>query len=287
MSVGSSLAIDRLAQLEILLNGLRTEVEELLNLLCNLAVAHLHATASVCVDVDVHRLSDADGVAHLHEHLVGNACRYHVLCNVTCCVCCRAVYLRGVFAREGSAAVCALAAVCVDDDLATGEASVAVRAADYELASRVDEVLDVVAEECEHLLAVYLCLDARHEYVEHVVLDFGEHALVVGVKLVVLCRHYDGVDALRYAILRVFNGDLALRVGAQVCHLLALLAYVGEHAHDELCEVERYGHVVLGLVGGVAEHHSLVAGALVLFLLAAHTTVDVVRLLVDGCKNTA
>ena len=183
--------------------------------------------------------------------------------------------------------MCALAAVCVDDNLTTGEAGVAVGASDYELASRVDEVLDVVAEECEHLLAVYLCLNARHEYVEHVVLDLGEHALVVVVELVVLCRHYDGVDALRYALLRVFNGYLALRVGAQVCHLLALLAYVGEHAHDELCEVERYGHVVLGLVGGVAEHHSLVAGALVFLLFAAHATVNVVRLLVDGCEHTA
>ena len=84
------------------------------------------------------------------------------------------------------------------------------RSAYYELACGVDEVLDVVAEEREYLLAVYLGLNARHENVEHVVLDLGEHALVVGVKLVVLGAHYDGVDALWYAFFRIFHSDLAL-----------------------------------------------------------------------------
>ena len=102
-----------------------------------------------------------------------------------------------------------------------------------------------------------------------------------------LCRHYDGVDALWYAFLRILYGYLALRVGAQVCHLLALLAYVSEHAHDELCDVERYGHIVLGLVSGVAEHHALVAGTLLLLVGTRHTAVDIVRLLVDGCEHTA
>ena len=106
--------------------------------------------------------------------------------------------------------MCALAAVCVDDNLASGQTGVAVRTADYELAGRVDEVLDVVAEEREYLLAVYLGLNARHENVEHVVLDLGEHALVVGVKLVVLGAHYDGVDALGDAFFRIFYCDLAL-----------------------------------------------------------------------------
>ena len=106
--------------------------------------------------------------------------------------------------------MCALAAVCVNDNLAAGQTGVAVRTADNELAGRVDEVFDVVAEEREHLLAVYLCLNARHEDVEHIVLDLGEHALVVVVKLVVLGAHYDGVDALRYAFLRVFYSNLAL-----------------------------------------------------------------------------
>ena len=52
-------------------------------------------------------------------------------------------------------------------------------------------------------------------------------------------------------------------------------------------QVERGGHVVVGLVTGVAKHHALVAGALVFLALAAHTLVDVVALLMDGGENTA
>ena len=179
----------------------------------------------------------------------------------------------------------ALAAVCVYDNLAACKTSVAVRATDNKLACRVDKVLDVVVEQGEHLVAVYLRLDARHKDVEHVVLNLGKHALVVVVKLVVLCRHNDGVDALWYALLRVFYRNLALRVGTQIGHLLAFLAYVGKHLHDVLGEVECYRHVVLGLVGSITEHHTLVAGALLFFLGTAYATVDVVALLVYGCEH--
>ena len=44
----------------------------------------------------------------------------------------RAVHLRGVFAREGTAAVCALAAVGVDNDFAAGKSGIAVRASNHE-----------------------------------------------------------------------------------------------------------------------------------------------------------
>lgn len=114
-----------------------------------------------------------------------------------------------------------------------------------------------------------------------------EHAGVIVVKLVVLCRHYDGVDTLRDAFLRIFHSHLALRVRTEIGHFLAFLADVGECAHDELCEVECYGHVVLGLVGGVTEHHSLVAGTLVFLLLLSNAAVDIFRLLVNGSKDAA
>ena len=110
--------------------------------------------------------------------------------------------------------------------------------ADDKLAGGVDVVLDVVAEERQHLLAVYLGLDAGHEDVEHIVLDAGQHAVVVIVELVVLCAHHDGVDALGHVVVAVFHGDLTLGVGAQIGHLLAFLAYVGESGHDEVGQVE-------------------------------------------------
>ena len=50
----------------------------------------------------------------------------------------RAVDLGRVLAREGAAAMRGRAAIGVDDDLAAGEAAIAVGAADDELAGRVD-----------------------------------------------------------------------------------------------------------------------------------------------------
>ena len=112
--------------------------------------------------------------------------------------------------------------------------------------------------------------------------------VVVVVKLVVLCAHHDGVDALGHVVVAVFHGDLTLGVGAQIGHLLAFLAYVGESGHDEVGQVERNGHVVFGLVAGVQpKHHALVAGTLVVFLLTAHAAVDVGALLVDGAQYAA
>ena len=52
-------------------------------------------------------------------------------------------------------------------------------------------------------------------------------------------------------------------------------------------EGDREGHVLGGLVAGVAEHHALVAGTLVLFFLAFDALVDVAGLLVDGGDDAA
>ena len=59
----------------------------------------------------------------------------------------RAIDLRRVLAAEGAAAVTAHAAVGVDDDLAAGEAAVAVRAADDEATGRVDVELGVLVDQ--------------------------------------------------------------------------------------------------------------------------------------------
>ena len=66
--------------------------------------------------------------------------------------------MRRVLAAERPAAVGAAAAVAVDDDLAAGQAGVAVRAADDEFAGRVDVEDDVVVPQllgdrrADHLL---------------------------------------------------------------------------------------------------------------------------------------
>ena len=86
-------------------------------------------------------LRDADRVRELHLALRGDARGDDVLRDVARRVGGRAVDLRRILARERAAAVRRRAAVRVDDDLAAGEARVAVRAADLEAAGRVDEVV--------------------------------------------------------------------------------------------------------------------------------------------------
>ena len=81
------------------------------------------------------------------SHALGEAGGDDVLRDVARHVAGRAVDLRRVLARERAAAVAAVAAVGVDDDLAAREAGVALRPADDEAAGRVDEELGVLVEQ--------------------------------------------------------------------------------------------------------------------------------------------
>jgi hypothetical protein len=68
-----------------------------------------------------------------------------------------------------------------------------------------------------------------------------------------------GVDAGGLAIFVVLDGDLALAVGAEVGEL-AGLADGGELAGELVGQGDGGRHQLGGLIGGVAEHHALVAG---------------------------
>ena len=83
VSVAGGFFIHRLAQIEAFFNGVRTQVEELLDVPGNLAIAHIHVALAIGVDINRDRFCHADGVAQLHEHFVGNAGSHHVLGNVT------------------------------------------------------------------------------------------------------------------------------------------------------------------------------------------------------------
>ena len=126
--------------------------------------------------------------------------------------------------------------------------------------------------------------DAGYEDGGDVAVDLVEHHFVrlllasrlfSGDELVVLCRNHDGVDALRMSVVVVFDGHLALRVGAEVAHHLTLASDVSEYNHDVVCKRERQRHVAVGLVVGISEHHALVAGALVHGVGTLHAAVDV------------
>ncbi len=169
------------------------------------------------------------------------------------------------------------------------------RPANDELAGGVDMEDEVFVKESFHV-ARQLLDDSRQQDGLHVVTNAPKHLLVglslsgggVGLdEIVVLGADDNGVDAHRAArLVVILHCHLALSVGAQVAYL-ATLAQRGELAQQAVGQVERQGHVARGLVAGIAKHHSLVAGALLLAGGAVHAAVDVAALLMDGREHAA
>ncbi len=162
----------------------------------------------------------------------------------------RAIDLRRILAGERAAAVRRGAAVGVDDDLAAGEAGVAVRAADLEAAGRIHEE----PRARQHVLREHRLDDL----LDH---RLGELLLLLVHARVMLRRQHDGVDATRLAV-DVADGDLRLGVGAQP-RQAAVAAHFALPLHEPMRVVDRERHQRRRLVARVAEHQPLVARALV------------------------
>ena len=177
-------------------------------------------------------------------------------------------------------------AVGVHDDLSAGKAGVACRTADDELAGRVD-VEDEVGVEQRGCLLVETAYDLGNEDVPYVILYPLVHRFV-GVELVVLGGNDDRVYPDRMVGLVEFKGVLGLRVGPEIGHQLRLVvADVREHLEGQVRKVQGEGHVLLGRLAGISEHHALVAGPLQLGVFPFHSAVDVAALLVDFRKDSA
>ncbi|KAI3487290.1 hypothetical protein L1887_48875 [Cichorium endivia] len=118
--------------------------------------------------------------------------------------------------------------------------------------------------------------------------DLGAEVLG-GDLLGVLGGDDDGVDAEGdggTAVLLVLDGDLGLGVGAEPAE--GAVAAGGGHGEVELVrEHEGHGHHLGGLVGGVAEHDTLVTGAVLLERAVVETLGNVGRLLLDGDEHVA
>src|SRR5690606_29215740 len=185
----------------------------------------------------------------------------------------RTVNLGRILAGEGAAAVTGHAAVGVDDDLAPGQAAVAHRAADHELAGRVDVELGVLVQQFgrQHVLDDQL----HHRFFQVGLADLR----------VVLGRQHHRVDAHHFAAV-VTAGDLGFGVRAQPRQQAGLAGF-GLTLHQTVAEHDRRRHQHFGFVAGVAEHQALVAGALVFRLGAVHTLVDVRGLLANDVDDAA
>ncbi len=139
MAVGGGRHVDRLVEAEMGADALGRQPDELRQHLLEPRRGDAVRLGAVQVDIERQRLGDADRIAELDRAAAGEARGDDVLGEVAADIGGRAVDLGRVLAGERAAAVRGRAAIGVDDDLAAGEAGVAVRAADLEQPGRVDE----------------------------------------------------------------------------------------------------------------------------------------------------
>ncbi len=147
------------------------------------------------------------------------------------------------------------------------------RAADDEPAGGVDVILGALVDPFGRQHGLQDLLHDRFAQVpgaDIVRMLGGEHHRLETHRLVVL----------------VAQGDLALGVGAQPGEL-AVLAHLGLALHQAVRERDGGRHQHVGLVGRVAEHQALVAGALLALVLAVHALGDVGGLLADDVEHAA
>lgn len=233
---------------------------------------------AVSVDVDGERVGNTNGVGELDADTVAEVVGHEGLGDPAGGVGGGTVDLGAVLAGEGTASVGAPTSVGVDDDLSAGEAGVTVGSADDEAAGGVDVV--------DGLLIEVLGGDDGLDDVLHDVLV----NLLVGDVGLVLGGDDDGVDAdgdHAAVLLLVLDGDLGLTIGAQPLEG-SILANVGETLAEAGGEEVGEGHELGGLVGGVAEHDTLVTSADLLdALVEVDALGDIGALLLDGDDDVA
>ena len=128
----------RLTQLQRLRDGARAAVESDLHNLSDGLRRQGSLLRSVRLDEERQGLRNADRVRQLHERAFAEAALHHRLRHLPADVRRRAIDLRRILPGERAAAVRAPPTVRVDDDLAPGEPSVTLRAADDEPSERTN-----------------------------------------------------------------------------------------------------------------------------------------------------
>jgi hypothetical protein len=197
-----------------------------------------------------------DGVGELHFALRGEAGGDDVLRDPAAHVGGAAVHLRRIFAGERATAVTAHAAVGIHDDLATGQAAVALRTADDELAGRVDEILGLLGEQAFFGRTFLMTFSMQ---------NFSISACSTSAAC---CVEMTTLDDARGLAISYSTETCDFASGRSHLASFAGLADAGQLAAEAVGEHDRRGHQLGRFVAGVTEHHALVASALLRGLLA-------------------
>ena len=178
-----------------------------------------------------------------------------------------------------------ISAVGVYDDFSSGQSTVTVRSADYETAGRVDIIFCILID---HLL--------RKDRIEDIFLDILVDLLLSYIRIM-LSGKYHCIQTYRLVVLIVLNRNLALSIRTKVGQG-SVFTNLGQLTGQLVSQHNCIGHILLGLVGCITEHHTLVAGADGIDLLVVHLVLfcfqrfvnahsDIGGLLVDGSDHAA
>src|SRR6266480_2706278 len=139
VAVVGGLRENRTKQIELLndVGGLETEC------LKNRALDRffIDAAGGKCIDMNAERFGVTDRVGELHFAFRCESGRDHIFRDPASHVSSAAIDFARIFSGKCAAAVSSHSAVAIDNDLSTGQAGVALRAADNEVSGRIDEKL--------------------------------------------------------------------------------------------------------------------------------------------------
>ena len=165
--------------------------------------------STIGIDIDTCRFGYPNGVAYLYEHLIGYACRYHILCYMAGGIGSTSVHLAGVFPGESAPSVSPLAPIGIYNNFAPCKPCVSVRPSNDENPCWVDMVFDIFIKQMR--IFWVLLFNTRNEYMNHILFDFGKH-LSFGIKGVMLGGNHNTIYTYRLIIIAILKGYLALGI---------------------------------------------------------------------------
>jgi len=280
VTVGSGLdePVATLLQVKVDADHPRPKVKVLLYQLQDLPVRNL----ARAIGVYKHRqgLRHTNGIRDLHDDTACKPAGNNALGSLPGNVGTTAVNLGWILARESTTSVGSPTTIGVDDDLATSESSITMRATNDKAAGWV-QVED----------GLFVKVLRRNHRLDNMLLEVCSN-LVIGDSLVMLGGDQDGVHTdgdHGAALIAVLDSDLGLAVRPDP-GTGAILAYLGEASADLGGKHMAEGHELRGLISSITKHDALVTSTDILRALgevSMHALGDVRRLLLDVHKHLA
>jgi hypothetical protein len=276
VAVLGGLGVDGTGQVKVLHDDTGTQIEVVTDDLDQLVGGLVGGT--VGLNEDGEGLSDTNGVGELNKGTAGQAGGDQRLSDPAGDVSSGTIDLGVVLSGESTTTVGTPTTVGINNDLTASETGITLGTTDDETARGLDVVDSAVIKQL-----------SGNDLANNLLLD-NSAKLLSGDIVTVLGGDDNSVDAKRLdatVVVGVFNGNLGLGIGAQPGDGAIVTGSL--HGGVELVgEEDSQGQELRGLVGGIAEHDTLVTGTeLLKSLLVVETLSNIGGLLLNGNQDVA